>query len=64
MLPFAFGTRTNFLGGVVDSGVMYLGLSDSSSLGEKEPGGKKLLGHPPPEPDGGSNPNAVVLPTG
>ena len=42
MLSFDLPTTANFLGGVVDNGVMGLGLSDRSS-----PGGKKSSGHLP-----------------
>ena len=37
----------NFLGGVVDNGVIGLGLSDRSLPGERDPGGKKSSGHFP-----------------
>jgi len=47
VLPFALPTIANFLGGVVESGVPFLGLSDGSFPGEREPGGKKSSGHFP-----------------
>lgn len=47
MLSFNLPTTANFLGGVVDKGVIGLGLSDSSLPGERGPEGKKSSGHFP-----------------
>lgn len=47
MLSFDLPTIANLLGGVIDNGVIGLGLSESSRPGEGEPGGKKSSGHFP-----------------
>ena len=47
VLPLALPMMANFLGGVVDNGVMCLGLSDSSFPRGRELGGKKSSGHFP-----------------